>query len=173
VGNSLFLTIGALLLFGLFLLTGNRRIVEGKISADGSEYTMTAVSLAQSLIDEAKLKAFDEKSLAGAVLRSDLTNNSSLGKDGGAESVPVPDVTAAAGYASATKFDDVDDYKGYTRLVNTSRASNYSITVSVNYASETYPDSAKSVKTFCKKMTVTVTHPNIPSPVVVSYPFVY
>jgi hypothetical protein len=166
-------TIGALLLVGIFFISGNRRIVEGKISADGSEYTITAVSLAQSLIDEAKLKAFDEQSMAGPVLRSDLTSNSSLGKDGGTESVPVPDVTASSGYASATKFDDVDDYKGYTRLVNTSRASGYSITVSVNYASETYPDSVKSVKTFCKRMRVTVTHPNIPSPVVVSYPFVY
>jgi hypothetical protein len=57
MSNSLLLTIGALLLFGLFLVSGNRKIVEGKIASDASEYTITAVSLAQSLIDEAKLKA--------------------------------------------------------------------------------------------------------------------
>lgn len=161
------------MLVGVFFLSGNRRVVESGTAAADNEYTITAVSLAQSVIDEAKSKAFDEKTVAGSIAsRSDLTKPGGLGKDGG-ESISQPDVSGSGTFLSATKFDDVDDYNGYTRLVNTSRAGGFSIAVSVQFASETYPDSVKNAKTFCKKMNVTVTHPNMQQPVSVSYPFVY
>ena len=84
-----------------------------------------------------------------------------------------PDTATESGVAAFTKFDDLDDYNGYVRLVNTPRAENYRVEAAVSYASVTFPDSSKSTQTFCKKMTVTVTSPFFPQPVILTYAFTY
>ena len=160
-------------------MTGNTQI------AQQNEYYVAALSLAQAVLDEAKTKAFDEQTVTTKVLSSSvLTSPGSLGRESGAESVPNPDIVLSSGaYRSIVKFDDVDDYNNYRRLVNTPRAEGYRILVKVNYASETYPDSSRTARTFCKKMTVCVTSPYfpkmqkgstfIPDTLKISYAFTY
>jgi hypothetical protein len=174
MGVNMLLTIGGVILFSTFVLYTNVLMFDNvKVSAD-NEFVITAISLAQSVIDEAKMKAFDENTVSGSVTSpSSLTPSNSLSSEGSGEAVSNPDTAQQNGSASLTKFDDIDDYNGYVRLVDTPRAENYRIETAVNYASETYPDSIKSSQTFCKKMTVTVTSPFIPQPIRLSYAFTY
>ncbi|MEI7674078.1 MAG: hypothetical protein WCK00_18400 [Deltaproteobacteria bacterium] len=173
MGGSIVLTIGSLVLLGIFLLAANTIISENAGSADQNESLLTAMSLAQSVIDEAKTKGFDEQALAGAVTSSmNLTPAASLGPEG-AEALAGADSLAAGVYASTSRFNDVDDYNNYTRLVNTPRAEGYLVSVRVQYASEFSPDSVKTFPTFCKTMTVTVSSRYLSAPVPLQYAFTY
>ena len=194
MGANMMLTIGSILLFGMFLSTSNKLMTGNSQIAAQNEYYIAGLSIAQSVIDEAKTKEFDENTV-GKIVSSitGLTTVGSLGRDGGAEAtVPSKDTLSSRapysstnkGYFSAVKFNDVDDYNGYIRIVNTPRAENYQVRVAVNYASATFPDSAKASRTFCKTMTVKVTSPffraigevggvAIPDTLKISYAFTY
>ena len=173
MGSNIILSLGALVLFGTFLGSSNRLMIGNNQIAAQNEFYVAALSLAQSVLDEAKTKAFDQKTVNVPVSKTDsLTGVSSLGKEAG-ETVPTPDTLAGNGYSSIQRFNDIDDYHGYKRLVNTPRAEGYTLSVSVGYASATYPDSAAVVRTFCKKMAVTVNSRYIPQPLIISYAFTY
>jgi hypothetical protein len=96
-----------------------------------------------------------------------------LGRDGSGELLPAPDTLGTAGYLSVAKFNDVDDYNGYTRRVDTPRMTGYLATVSVTYASATYPDSSITKRAFCKKMAVTVAIPMASNTLSINYLFTY
>ena len=175
-GSNMILVIGALLLFGMFLSSSNKLMIGNTQIASQNEYNIAALSIAQSIIDEAKTKAFDEKTIAGPVVSpspTTLTVTGLFGPDGVGESVPNPDTLKSTGYGSMSKFDDIDDYNKYNRLVNTPRAEGYRVSVTVGYASETNPDSLKGVPTFCKTMTVKVTSAYTSQPLTLSYAFTY
>jgi hypothetical protein len=173
MGNSFLLMIGALLMLGLFTLTANGLIAENERIADENEYYLTSLSIAQSIIEEAKSKSFDQATVS-APLDSliTLTLPGSLGPETG-EFVPVPDSLTPNGYLSLTLFNDVDDYNGYVRVVNTPRAEGYSVTVHIDYASPTWPDSTLTTSSFCKRMTVTVTSPLVSQAISLQYAFIY
>jgi hypothetical protein len=168
------LTIGAILLFGVFLKTSNQLMIGNNQIASTNEYYISALSVGQSVIDEAKTKSFDEKAIGKAIFAADsLTAVGSLGRESGAEAVPSPDTLRTGTFGSVTKFDDIDDYNGYRRLVNTTRAEGYHVLVSLNYASETNPETSSASKTFCKRMTVKVWSKFIPDTLKFSYAFTY
>lgn len=192
MGANMMLTIGSILIFGLFLSTSNKMMTGNSQIAAQNEYYVAGMSLAQSIIDEAKTKAYDEKTIDSIrTSPSSMTAVGSLGRESG-EFVPATDtLTSQApysltnkGFLSTVRFDDVDDYNGYKRRVDTPRAEKYSLTVSVAYASDTSPDSTKFTRTFCKRMTVNVTSPYfreigqlngkpIPDTLHLSYAFTY
>jgi hypothetical protein len=174
MGNSMMLVIGGLLLMGTFMLSANSLLLQNTTTSQQNECFLTAISLAQSVIDEAKTKAFDEKTVGGPVsVRDSLTSSSLFGKDGSGETVPVPDTLSANGFISNTKFDDVDDYNGYQRRATTTRTGPLTVSAVVQYASETFPDSTLSARAYCKLMTVTVTGPQLAVPVSIQYAFTY
>lgn len=174
MGLNMLLTIGGVILLSTFVLYANGLLFDNARIASDNEYVITAIALGQSVIDEAKMKAFDENTVTGTVSSpGGLTNAYLLGREGGGEVVSIPDTAGVHGAASFATFDDIDDYDGYIRIVNTPRAENYRIATTVAYASETFPDSAKSVQTYCKKMTVTVTSAFFIQPVRLSYAFTY
>ncbi len=148
--------------------------------AEQNEYLITALSLAESVISEAKTKAFDQNTVSSPVSAPDSLSGI-LGQDGGSETVPSPDTlvttspysASTPGFLSNCKFNDVDDYNGYQRLVNTQRAEKYSLSVKVAYASVTYPDSTILTKSYCKQFKVTLKSPYIPDSLVISYAFFY
>jgi hypothetical protein len=173
MSGNMMLTIGVIVLLTLFTLSANKIILQNKISSSESEYIITAIGLAQSVINEAKTKSFDEKVASGSVTSaSQLTPSASLGKETG-ESPVQPDVSSSSTFQSYSKFDDIDDYNGYTRSVSTPRAGGYTVNVAVSYVSETDPETSSSSQTYCKKMTVTVTSPFITIPVKLFYAFTY
>ncbi|HTK80770.1 MAG TPA: hypothetical protein VL633_00610 [Bacteroidota bacterium] len=166
------LTIGAVLLFGAFLSLSNRLMIGNNQIASQNEYYIAGISLAQSIIDEGKTKAFDQKTVSASISsRSSLTSPDSMGRDGISEqAVPTIDTLTAAspyssankGFLSSIKFNDIDDYNLYSRVVNTQRAEGYKLKVTVGYTSETSPDSTSGTRTYAKKMIVKVTSPYFP-----------
>jgi hypothetical protein len=184
MGANIILAIGALIIFGTFLSSSNRLMTGNTQIAEQNEYYISAVSLAQAVIDEAKTKAFDQQTVNDTVsiaLVDSLTFQSKLGPDGATETVPKPDtlVTGAPytasspGYRSTYKFNDLDDYDGYHRKVNTPRAEGFIVTVQVKYVNATDPDVTSGIQTFCKRMRVTVTSPYMADQVQLSYAFTY
>jgi hypothetical protein len=170
VGSNIILAIGALVTFGILLSSSNRLISGNTTIAEQNEYYISALALGQSVIDEAKTKYFDQRADSMGVARPESLSVT-LGRDGLTEAdVPSTDtLTSAApfssnapGFRSQSKFNDVDDYNNYRRLVNTPRAEGFSISVKVMYASQTTPDSASVAPTYCKVMYVYVTSPYLP-----------
>ncbi len=171
MGVNTLLTIGGLLLVSIFILSGTELITANSTVAEQGEAILTAFSMAQSVIDEAKSKSFDERAIGTTIDVADSLSTS-LGVEAG-ESVTTPDTQGESGFASSTHFDDFDDYNGYSRNVSTPRGGGYHVAVQVAYAAEMNPDSTLGGKSFCKKMTVTVTSPYFSSPVSLSYAATY
>ena len=166
------MTIGGLVLLGVFMLSANGLLSANSVNTEQTEYVLTALSLAESIVDEAKTKSFDERTTAALISIADSLTTMP-GREGG-ESVANPDTMSALGsYASVSRFDDVDDYNGYVRLVNTARGTGYNLNVTVKYVSETNPDSDSYTPTFCKRMTVSVTSPFFETPITINYAFTY
>lgn len=180
MGTNSILAIGAVLIFGTFMSSSNKLMIGNTQVAEQNEYYITALSLAQSVVAEARTKSFDQKTVSGSVPVADSLS-AFCGPDGVGEIVPSPDTlvtgspfsASAPGYLSTVRFNDVDDYNGYRRKVNTLRAEGYTVAVRVGFAGVTNPDSAAAGKTFCKKMTVTVRSPYLSDSVMVSYAFLY
>src|SRR5215831_14572787 len=102
MGANMMLTIGALVIFGIFLGAANKLMIGNNQVASQNEFYITAISLAQSVIDEAKTKAFDQVTVSGSVTsRSSLTLGAKLGKDG-TETTPYPDTLCSTAPYSAT-----------------------------------------------------------------------
>ncbi len=173
MGNSFLLILGSILLLTIFSLASNSLIGENERIAEESEFNLTAFSLAQSIIDEAKSKEFDQQTV-GAELTTPITLTpvDHLGPDPG-EAMAGADSTSPDGYKSMRQFNDVDDYNGYHRYVNTPRADGYDISVQVSYASPSCPDSLLTTPTFCKHMVVSVASRYFSNPVTVQYAFIY
>jgi len=171
-GNYL-LTVGALALLSILILSTNNSIQNNDISITESKIIITGTSLGQTLIDEIRSKVFDEAEISGSVSsESDLS--SSLGPDGG-ENFTMPDSAVSNTFLSASNYNDIDDYNGYIRIVDTPNAENFTLTCSVTYAELSNPDVSAGSKSYCKKVTVTVTSPffsSIPS-IVLKYAFTY
>ena len=176
MGANLILSMGALVIFGTFLSSSNRLMIGNSQIAEQNEYYITALSIAQSVIDEAKAKAFDTKTIGlfqPLTVRDSLTAAAKLGPETG-EKITGTDTLSSTGYKSSTKFNDVDDYDNYKRLVNTQRVEGFQVSVKVQYADEISPDATSgSLQTFCKRMRVTVSSPYMPDNLQISYAFTY
>lgn len=188
---NLMLTIGALVLMGTLLVSNNTLIRYHSVDSMENEYTVAAYGLAQSVIDEAKVKAFDERTIGAAIGdTTGLTAAGSLGKDANTEKLngngsnpDSPDTLSTAspfsaanpGFRSSVKFDDIDDYHGYVRIMQKARAlEGDTVLVSVSYASGASPNTSfTSTRSFCKKMTVTVTGKYLRAPVTLTYAYTY
>ena len=184
MGYNTLLTIGAALLLGALAMSTTTLIWYHDTDSMENEYVLAACGAAQSLIDEAKTRAFDERCIAQpAADTSGFTLPGALGLDGSDETVPAVDTTVTSspfsasnpGYPGSAKFDDVDDYHGYVRALRASRAlEGDTLRVAVAYAPPDAPDQTSSgARTTCKRMTVTVTGKHLRQPVVLTYGFTY
>jgi hypothetical protein len=140
--GQILLVLGAFtLLIGLTLSVN--QAVSGRM---GDTYQAQAViagtTLAQSLLSEIGHCAFDDSTVSKSVSTvSQLTPVGSLGKD--------------AGETYAT-FDDIDDFKSYTRQ-DTIINGIFTSTVDVVYVDNSNVDVTSGVRTLYKKVSVTVT----------------
>ncbi len=197
MGSNILITIGSLIVLGMFTLSSNTMITQNTQIMLQSEHYITAIALAQSVIDEAKTKSFDEKTTSKGVAKPEsLTTISSFGSDGALETVTTDyvdlstskktvrddsyyiqgqtlPVVPSTSPQSQGKFDDVDDYNYYTRVVVTPSSGVDTIRTIVTYASITYPDSTKSTQTFCKKMKVVISGQYLPRPFTMEYAYIY
>lgn len=154
IGIQSFLAIGALVILGLVTLPFNTSLLQNTTLEIENKVYLTAFSLADDLIEEIKQKAFDEKTIDfQAIKTNQLTAPGSLGKEG--EVWP--------------NFDDIDDYKGYSKPISLPHAEGYNVSCDVKYVDSNGSDI--SSQSYYKKVTVTVTSQYISYPMSISFIF--
>jgi len=151
MGINILLALGSLLMFSTFLGSANKVMIGNNQISSQNEYYIAGLSYGQSVIDEAKLKAYESP-----------TDPLNLGIETPAEKIGHADTLGALGFASQSKFDDVDDYDGYRRRVNSPRAEGYEIFATVNWADPDDPNTVSAGPTEYKRMVVKVTSPYFP-----------
>lgn len=165
-GQVMFI-LGAFSLLSMLALNVNRTMYGSLILGLEMEATVNALSIGQSMLDEALQKNFDQKTINKVVYNySEITRSGDLGPEAG-EAITGVDSAYTSGeefhdFQSRTKFNDVDDYNLYHRKVWNSRLGYFDVLDSVRYVLETEPTTGASGATFYKEIVVVVTHPNLP-----------
>ena len=137
------LTIGAMILLSTLILRVNNNFAGNTTTVYNSKFAILASSVGASVIEEAMGKAFDENTVnAPASSTTDLTMPNKLKAESG-ESYP--------------NFDDFDDYNGYNKTDSTMPSAIFEVSCVVSYVNPTTPDINSSVRTWTKKISVTVT----------------
>jgi len=154
------MVIAAMMLLSTFTLTVNNTLVLSSSTGLEMEASLDALSYGHSLLDEILQKDFDERTIGTRIFATDSLSTT-MGRESG-ETFTLPEPSAIDSFQSRTKYDDVDDYNGYRRIVRNPRLDNFTLTVQVGYAHEDTPFDACGFKTFCKKVEVTVTNPYMP-----------
>jgi len=147
-GQSLF-SIGALLILSLTVLKMNNFILINDTVMQNSKFSILAISLANSLIEEASKKAFDANTYENQLSDYNLLTNYPLGPGAG----EIPD--------SSNTFNDFDDFEGYTHHYNYLPSAEYDLKCSVYYIEPNNPEVKVGYRTWHKKMDVFVTSPSI------------
>src|SRR3989337_4080961 len=147
-GQVMFI-LGAFAMLSLLALNVNRTMYGSLILGLEMEATLNALSVGQSMLDEVLQKNFDQKTIDMiAYSYSDITQPASLGPGAG-EAISGFDSAYTSGgtfhdFLSKSKFNDVDDYKGYERKVWDTRLGYFEVTDSVKYVKESEPDAPSS-----------------------------
>ncbi|NUM73180.1 hypothetical protein HUU40_02350 [candidate division KSB1 bacterium] len=151
--RELLLLLGAITVFGTAALNLKRFIVNQNELMLQRQFESYAVALAQSFIEEAKGKSYDDRDTNPAAPKTyDFTAPAALGPEAG-EIYP--------------RFNDVDDYDGFTKI-DSSGLGKFSVAIQVDYVEESDPNRVVNTQTFYKKMTVTVTHYFLDQPITLS-----
>ena len=164
--GQMLLVLGALVILGAVTVSVNSMLASKTQTMLNAEADLMAVSIAQSMIDEAMSAAFDTKVVADTVKvftdSSQFTPPGSLGPSAAeASMVPLPEPPDTNGaYKSLRFYNDFDDYNGYRRYVYTSMGL-FSVCDTVFYVKESDPDQIAPAQTFYKKIVVTVRHMNL------------
>lgn len=157
--GQMLLTIGAMILLATLILRVNSNISATTDTVYDSKFVILATSLGNSILEEASDKAFDEATAANSVSKlTDLTIPVKLGKESG-ESYP--------------NFNDVDDYNGYEKIDSTLPSAVFKADCSVDYVLPNSPDVESHIRTWTKRITVTVTSVSMPDTVRLSSLYSY
>ena len=151
------LTAGLLVLLIMITISANKMLMDSSMTAYESESINIAADLANSLITEATRKKFDEgQANYGTLGVNAFTTASSFGPESGEALTTVPDV---APFQSVLKFDDVDDYHGYSRIVDGQSLKGFKITAKVSYVTLSSQHIVNTTsKTALKRLDVTIEH---------------
>ncbi len=156
---NMMLVIGAFSMLSILTLSINGTFLTALATGLSAQAQLNAFSMGQALLDEILTRDFDENVTGGRRAFSNSDFSTTLGPDGPGEAITARD----SSYRSRIKFDDVDDYNNYQRAVYDNLLGWFLLSSQVSYARETYPDSLVSTRTHYKVVTVTVTHPNLPT----------
>jgi len=155
-GAQHLLAIAAILLLTTLILNVHRSTGEKILITYTNESVITGTGVAQSMMDEITVKAFDENTVFHPVFDADsLTTVNSLGAD--------------LNEYSRTDFDDVDDYQNFQDTVTTDRMGEFNVKVLVAYVNPNNLESLSSVRTFTKRIKVMVTNFNLPDTIRLSH----
>ena len=149
------LSAGALVLLTILVINAHRLVVQSGDAALSAEAAQIGIDLAQSLLDEIQTKKYDQFSDdSGYQPTSDFTEAAALGPGAG-ESFTLPDTVL---YKSIGKYNDVDDYNGYTRNAAVGQFQGFELTVTVVYVRDDDPDTVVGYRTYTKRVQVTVSN---------------
>jgi hypothetical protein len=114
-------------------------------TASNSQAIISATGYAQSLVEEISLRKFDENTVSADIdTTASLTNSSTLGPD--------------AGEYSVSQYDDIDDFKNYTRVDSSNGMGTFTSKVNVFYVSQSNLTDSTTTKSFLKKISVVTTN---------------
>lgn len=141
--NQMLLASGALFILTLIILLFYRTSAEQSSVSLENDAMLAAAGLAQSLIAEIQKRSFDEITVSKYIdSRDSLTPSIELG--------PEDDELFL------TQYDDVDDFDGYSVVDSSTKLGQYNLRVSVDYISDTDPNSISLSKTYNKLVKVAV-----------------
>ncbi|HOI28670.1 MAG TPA: hypothetical protein PLZ15_02835 [Melioribacteraceae bacterium] len=156
--GQMLITIGAVFLLSMVILTTNRGLITTNSTMIDNRYGILATSLATSTIEKATGKAFDNNTDTIAVTSlTTLTNINYLGIDAG-ENATNPE-----------GFNDFDDYNCYRTnpkldtlaFEGTNRRIVFRTFCRVDYVSLNNPNSAYNQRTWHKRLIVRVISPEM------------
>jgi len=151
--GQMMLTIGAIFLLSMVILTTNRGLIATNTTMVDNRYGILAVSIATSTIERATSKAFDHNTDTLAInSTSSLTNVNALGIETG-ENINFPE-----------NFNDFDDYNCYKtipkvdtlKFEGTNRKIIFNTFCRVDYVNQNSPNTISSIRTWHKRMVVSV-----------------
>jgi len=147
------LSAGALVLLTILVINAHRLVVQSGDTAVAAEAAQIGIDLAQSLLDEIQTKKFDQFSdESGYQPTSEFTEPAALGPGAG-ESFSLPDTAL---YRSIGKYNDVDDYNGYSRRASIGQFQGFLLSITVVYVEDDDPDTVVGYRTYTKRVQVTV-----------------
>ena len=138
--SDFILLVAALFIFAILQLDYSGTLLRNARSQVTSEMEYSGLALAQNIVDEARVKAFDEIRVGPYVPISSPSQLSSIGTETG-EVYP--------------EFDDFDDYHNYTRT-DTTQDGIYRTNVRVNYVDPANVNQVSANNTYIKRMQVQV-----------------
>ncbi|RPI71620.1 MAG: hypothetical protein EHM47_09840 [Ignavibacteriales bacterium] len=143
--GQMLLALGAMILLSTTVLRVNGNFLMNDTVLDETKFNFLATSVATSVIQEAKRKAFD-KSTDGTAINDIkfLTEVGSLGPESG---------------EVRETFNDFDDFDGFSGADSSMPSAVFYYSCIVDYVEEKNPDKASNKKTWNKVLTVTVTSP--------------
>lgn len=162
------LTMASLVLLSISVLNTNRMIVESDQEMYQAESLDLSVNFAQSLLNEIAEKKFDVNATDTTYQpASDFTPPYGLGPSSMEALSTWPDSVTTdiagekvlRGYESIGRYNDVDDYNGYERTVDTRRIKGFSMSVDVFYVTDANTSDPSPVQTYYKKIVVKIKHP--------------
>ena len=143
--GQMLLALGAMILLSTTVLRVNNNIFSNDSVLYETKFNFLATSLATSIIQEAKSKAFDNSTDSTSITDLNLlTSPNHLGPETG---------------ETYDSFNDFDDYNNYSRIDSSMQSAPFNITCIVTYAADGDPDSPSNNKSWNKVLTVTVTSP--------------
>ncbi len=164
--GQLLLIVLALAVLAIVQQTINASISRETLVTLDSEARINSISVAQAMLDEINSKAFDSSTVGKIVYyTSGLTPVSKLGREAsnsrGIDERTVP-ANDRAPYQSQVKFDDIDDYKWYTRIDSSFNLGPFYVRVNVNYVNPNNLDDTTSANpTWYKRIVVVVKQLNL------------
>jgi len=171
--SEIIYVLGAVVLFSLFAITINKSMVVNTETTVESEIEYNAIAVAQSIIDQARQRAFDEVMVTKNVLELSTRSQTLLNSFTAPASLgPEPSSTPAEVYPN---YDDFDDFK-LTNLAFATEYGNYTVNTAISYVNvtynstdQTYTVTNSSIRTYHKRLIATVTHPSLANPVSLEY----
>jgi hypothetical protein len=135
--GQMLLSVGAMVLLSTTLLNYNQSSANSNLTLMESKYSLLAISLANSLIEEATGKPFDAKTVSSSI--SSTNQLSSIGLDS---------------HETFPNFDDFDDYDDLEITERTLPAAEFNIRCKVDYINPANPNVPAGGRTWHKKITV-------------------
>jgi len=175
--GQMILVVGAIVLLGILVLNANSTVYQASDTMYTSEFGVTAVSLATSLVEEADGKMFDvvvaPKNTSDLYDSTLLTPVGSLGPEPG-ENETYRGLPPMSGHNDFDDFDDFNGLKlcyhdssetdataGFTQIIVPGMRAKYYVTCTVVYVKPPNLDAPYIVRqTWHKKITVTVWSPS-------------
>jgi hypothetical protein len=158
--GQMFITLGALALLGTILVTMHKNFGMNNQVIIQSKLGVTAVSLAESIVEEASGKAFDKATDDNAAsATTSLTTVANLGLETGEY---FPD-----------SVNDFDDYNNYNKTVSFDKGGTFSLKCKISYINPTTPEVDQVNPTWHKKLSITVTSKDMIDTIRTEYIFSY